>query len=81
MPARGPAADHVLGFDLAGAVTLATRLPLGLERSGGWRDTTVELPIGRFVDVLTGAEHTGTVDLARLLASYPVALLRPSAAD
>ena len=81
VPARGPAADHVLGFDRAGAVTLATRLPLGLERSGGWRDTTVELPIGRFVDVLTGAEHRGTVDLARLLASYPVALLRPSAAD
>jgi (1->4)-alpha-D-glucan 1-alpha-D-glucosylmutase len=81
VPAHGPAADHLLGFDRGGAVTLATRLPLGLERSGGWRDTTVELPAGRFVDILTGAAHAGSVDLARLLATYPVALLRPSSLD
>jgi (1->4)-alpha-D-glucan 1-alpha-D-glucosylmutase len=76
--ARGQAADHLLGFDRGGAVTLATRLPLGLEKSGGWRDTTVDLPDGCFVDVLTGARHVGAVDVARLLAAYPVALLRPA---
>jgi (1->4)-alpha-D-glucan 1-alpha-D-glucosylmutase len=79
--ARGAAAEHLLGFDRGGAVTLVTRLPLGLETSGGWRDTTVDLPDGRFVDALTGVEHAGTVDLGRLLATYPVALLRPSSAD
>ncbi|HEX2306699.1 MAG TPA: malto-oligosyltrehalose synthase [Jatrophihabitantaceae bacterium] len=79
--ARGAAVEHLLGFDRGGAVTLVTRLPLGLETSGGWRDTTVDLPDGRFVDALTGVEHAGTVDLGRLLATYPVALLRPSSAD
>ena len=41
----------------------------------------VDLPAGGFVDVLTGAEHIGTVDADRLLARFPVALLRPSSAD
>jgi (1->4)-alpha-D-glucan 1-alpha-D-glucosylmutase len=76
--ARGASADHLLGFDRGGAVTFATRLPLGLEKSGGWRDTTLDLPDGRFVDVVTGAEHAGAVDLAQLLDTYPVALLRPA---
>jgi (1->4)-alpha-D-glucan 1-alpha-D-glucosylmutase len=76
--ASGPAADHLLAFDRGGVVTLVTRLPKGLERSGGWRDTTVELPSARLLDVLTGAEHGGTVEVARLLATYPVALLRPT---
>ena len=33
-----------MAFDRGGAVTLATRLPVGLAASGGWRDTTVALP-------------------------------------
>ena len=46
--ATGAAAGHLVGFDRgsaagAGAVTLATRLPRGLEQQGGWRDTAVEL--------------------------------------
>ena len=39
--ASGPAADHVLAFDRGGAVTVVTRLPVGLERRGGWGDTTL----------------------------------------
>ncbi len=42
--AEGPAADHLLAFDRGGAVTLVTRLPLGLAAKGGWGETTVTLP-------------------------------------
>ena len=57
--ATGPAAGHLVGFDRgsaagAGAVTLATRLPRGLEQQGGWRDTAVELAV-EMTDELTGA--------------------------
>ena len=38
--ASGEAAAHVLAFDRGGAVTVATRLPLGLVARGGWGDTT-----------------------------------------
>lgn len=71
--AAGPAADHLLAFDRGGAITLATRLPLGLERGGGWRDTRIELPVA--VDVLTGIRHEGETGVADVLAHYPVALL------
>nr|WP_246355036.1 malto-oligosyltrehalose synthase [Nocardioides ungokensis] len=36
VPATGAAADHVLAFDRGGAVTVATRLPIGLAARGGW---------------------------------------------
>jgi (1->4)-alpha-D-glucan 1-alpha-D-glucosylmutase len=52
--ATGPAAAHVLAFDRGGAVTVATRLPVGLERAGGWGPTTLDLPPGEWRDVLTG---------------------------
>ncbi|HEY4702864.1 MAG TPA: hypothetical protein VIH64_13290, partial [Streptosporangiaceae bacterium] len=61
-------------------VTVATRLPLTLSRSRGWRDTTLKLPgipsgIG-WIDVLTGrAVPAGAVPLTGLLSRYPVALL------
>ena len=51
--ATGARADHLVAFDRGGAVTLATRLPVGLAAAGGWGDTTVDLP-GRFRDALTG---------------------------
>jgi (1->4)-alpha-D-glucan 1-alpha-D-glucosylmutase len=72
--ASGPAADHLVAFDRGGALTLATRLPVGLAAAGGWLDTALELP-GRFVDTLTGREHEGTVPVAEVLDRYPVALL------
>ncbi|RYJ07318.1 MAG: malto-oligosyltrehalose synthase, partial [Actinomycetales bacterium] len=75
--AAGPAAEHLLAFtrssDLA---VLTTRLPAGLEVGGGWRDTTVQLDDGAWRDILTGAVHEGgTVPVADVLSTYPVALL------
>jgi (1->4)-alpha-D-glucan 1-alpha-D-glucosylmutase len=61
-------------------VTVATRLPIGLERVGGWGDTLVHpVPLDR-VDLLTGrAVPAGRgIALAELLADYPVALLVPA---
>jgi len=71
----GPAHDHLIGFDRGGAVTLATRLPIALAVAGGWRDTIVE--VAASVDVLTNRRWSGTVRMAELLSSYPVALLAP----
>lgn len=71
--ARGSAAGHVLAFDRGGAITVATRLPVGLAAAGGWGDTSLDLPAGRWHDVLTGTSTTGR--LADLLATHPVALL------
>jgi (1->4)-alpha-D-glucan 1-alpha-D-glucosylmutase len=75
--AVGPAARHAVAFLRGGsALTVATRLPAGLRRAGGWADTAVPLPEGRWRDVLTGATHTGTkLLLSALTARLPVALL------
>lgn len=81
--ATGAAAGHLIGFDRGsaagpGAVTLATRLPRGLEQQGGWRDTAVELSAD-MTDQLTGATFdAGAVRLADILRDYPVALLVPT---
>jgi (1->4)-alpha-D-glucan 1-alpha-D-glucosylmutase len=75
--ATGPAADHLVAFDRGGAVTLATRLPVGLAATGGWLDTELALP-GSYVDVLTGRELGGRVQVAEVLDRYPVALLLPA---
>ncbi|HEY2042063.1 MAG TPA: malto-oligosyltrehalose synthase [Jatrophihabitans sp.] len=70
----GPLADCVIAFDRGGAITVATRLPVAVEYSG-WTDTDLELSVGNYRDALTGARHHGTVLLADLLETYPVALL------
>ncbi|MFV0462263.1 MAG: malto-oligosyltrehalose synthase [Nostocoides sp.] len=78
LSATGPAADHLLAFDRGGAVTLATRLPVGLAGRGGWGQSAVALPAGRYRDELTGAVHDANGDpvaLADLLAELPIALL------
>ncbi|SHF51179.1 maltooligosyl trehalose synthase [Jatrophihabitans endophyticus] len=72
--ADGPAADHVVAYDRGGVLVVATRLPVALERDGGWRDTTLDVG-GRGNDVFTGNEHEGRVAVADLLGTYPVALL------
>ncbi|MDN5725793.1 MAG: malto-oligosyltrehalose synthase [Propionibacteriales bacterium] len=72
--ASGPAAEHLVGFDRGGAITVATRLPITLAGAGGWGTTTLALD-GAWTDVLTGAGHTGTVAVADLLHQVPVALL------
>ncbi len=58
--AAGEAADHVLAFDRGGAITVATRLPVGLADRGGWGDTTLTLPAGRWRDVLGGGSGFGS---------------------
>ncbi|HUC22532.1 MAG TPA: malto-oligosyltrehalose synthase [Streptosporangiaceae bacterium] len=58
---NGAAAAHVVAFCRSGQViTVATRLPARLRRSGGWRDTALAVPAGRWHDVLTGAEYLVT---------------------
>jgi (1->4)-alpha-D-glucan 1-alpha-D-glucosylmutase len=80
--AYGPAAGHVFAFDRGGVVAVATRLPLRLARTGGWRDTWLSVAgAGRLRDVLTGRTYGGGgIELAQLLGRYPVALLAPSGA-
>lgn len=72
---EGPQYDHLLAFDRGGAITLATRLPVGLQRLGGWGATKLSLPKGEYRDVLTGSRYDGAVSLTRLFHQYPVALL------
>ncbi len=75
MSAEGPAADHALAFDRGGAVTVVTRLPVGLAARGGWGDTVLRLPTGEWLEQVSGRTHSGAVRLADLLADLPVALL------
>jgi (1->4)-alpha-D-glucan 1-alpha-D-glucosylmutase len=85
LAADGPAADHAVAFQRGGAaITIVTRLPVGLRREGGWRDTVLPLPEngdGRWTDVLTGVTYRGPrAPLADLTRTLPVALLVPEGA-
>lgn len=74
--AEGPAAAHLVGARRGAAViALGTRLPLGLERRGGWAGTALRLPPGRWRDHLGGGEWEGETALGDVLAGLPVALL------
>ncbi|WP_217914698.1 malto-oligosyltrehalose synthase [Miltoncostaea marina] len=68
---------HAVGVLRAGRVAaVATRLPIGLERAGGWGSATVALPEGRWRDAL--GERTldgGLLPVAEVLGRLPVALL------
>ncbi|MEU3516078.1 malto-oligosyltrehalose synthase [Streptomyces sp. NPDC006654] len=77
LAAEGPAAAHCLAFARSGAVvTAVTRLSLRLAAAGGWRDTVLPLPPGRWADVLApGREFTGHARVADLFEGLPVALL------
>jgi (1->4)-alpha-D-glucan 1-alpha-D-glucosylmutase len=91
LPAEGSAADHVVAFARGGhAVTVATRLPAGLARGGGWADTVLPLPLSlplsdgtrgparAWRDLLTGTVHAGPrLALGPLTEQLPVALLVP----
>ncbi|HET7530753.1 MAG TPA: malto-oligosyltrehalose synthase [Mycobacteriales bacterium] len=72
--ASGHAAEHLLAFRRAADVAVvATRLPAGLRRKGGWQDTRLELPAGTWHDRLSGRRAMPSA--ATLLADLPVALL------
>ncbi len=70
--ASGSAAGHVVAYDRGGAIAVVTRLPVGLAATG-WGDTTLDLPEGRWHDVLSGLDTDGRLE--HLLATHPVALL------
>ena len=69
--------SHAIGMLRAGRVAaVATRLPIGLERAGGWGAATLALPEGHWRDLLGGGVvEGGLVPLAELLSDLPVALL------
>ncbi|HET7760815.1 MAG TPA: malto-oligosyltrehalose synthase, partial [Phycicoccus sp.] len=75
--------EHALAFtrgDADGpyAVTVVTRAAGRLAEAGGFGDATVDVPPGRWRDVLAGRSLTvagEAVSLADLLAERPVALL------
>lgn len=70
------AGPRAIGFVRGGRVaTVAPLRALQVERDG-WGDEAVELPEGAWQDVLTGAQRSGRVPLAELLADFPVAVLR-----
>lgn len=81
LTATGPAAPHCLAFTRTDRVlTAVTRLSLRLAEAGGWQDTAMALPAGRWLDALDGVrEFTGGPDtpvkLAELFEERPVALL------
>ncbi|HEV2342949.1 MAG TPA: malto-oligosyltrehalose synthase [Actinocrinis sp.] len=78
----GPAAEHAVAF-LRGdhVAVVATRLPAGLARRGGWQGTSLALPPGTWRCELTGRvfePHTAisdSVPLEELTRTLPVALL------
>jgi (1->4)-alpha-D-glucan 1-alpha-D-glucosylmutase len=75
LDASGPRADHVIAFARgARAVTVAPRWPIVL--GGDWAATTLTLPPGPWHNELTGDTlQGGPVEIAALLARFPVALL------
>ncbi|MFJ7150734.1 malto-oligosyltrehalose synthase [Streptomyces sp. NPDC100445] len=83
LAAEGPAAGHCLAFARSGeVVTAVTRLSLRLAEAGGWQDTRLELPPGRWVDVLAPErEFTGHARVADLFDRSPVTLLERAPQD
>ncbi|MDO0910773.1 malto-oligosyltrehalose synthase [Streptomyces sp. DT2A-34] len=77
LAAEGPSAGHCVAFVRSGeVVTAVTRLSLRLARSGGWRDTVLALPPGRWADALAPErEFSGHARVAELFERLPVALL------
>ena len=69
----GAAAAHLVAFCRGGqAITVATRLPARLRRSGGWRDTALDVPRGRWRDVLTGTDYLVTSSAAPAPGTRPM---------
>jgi (1->4)-alpha-D-glucan 1-alpha-D-glucosylmutase len=75
---HGAAAAHAIAVDRGGVVAVATRLPMTLQRTGGWRGTVLDVGRGPLIDVITGRHvEGGMITIAELLDRYPVALLAP----
>jgi (1->4)-alpha-D-glucan 1-alpha-D-glucosylmutase len=75
MPAAGSAAAHLISFLRGDDVLVAvSRWTVKLAETG-WRDTTLTLPEGMWIDRLTGRTHAGSPAASELFADLPVALL------
>jgi len=76
IPAEGEASAHLVAVDRGGIVAVATRLPVGLARRGGWGDTALPLSDTPVTDALTGRRlEGGRIRVGELLDRLPVALL------
>jgi (1->4)-alpha-D-glucan 1-alpha-D-glucosylmutase len=75
LSARGERSEHAVAYLRGGgALVVVPRLVMGL--AGGWGDTSLTLPAGRWRDALSGREvEGGSCAVADLLADFPVALL------
>jgi (1->4)-alpha-D-glucan 1-alpha-D-glucosylmutase len=73
--AEGPKSDHVISY-LRGD-SLAVVVPrLTVKLGGAWRETSIRLPRGRWLNLLTKLEiDGGKVAIKTLLNDFPVALL------
>ena len=72
----GPTAAHAIAWCRGGgAITVLTRTGTVLDRAGGWGETALSLPPGRFADRLGGGTWEGNVLLGEVLTGLPVALL------
>lgn len=71
----GDKSRHAIAYVRGGGtVTVVPRLVLSL--AGDWADTSVELPSGSWINVLTGEDLAGgRTSLTELLRRFPVALL------
>ncbi|MDQ2773310.1 MAG: malto-oligosyltrehalose synthase [Acidobacteriota bacterium] len=73
--ARGERRGHLLAFLRGSEVLVAVpRFPMKLQ--GDWKDTALEIPDGRWKNVLAQSEvEGGAVQLKALLQPFPIALL------
>lgn len=73
--AEGPKSDHVIAY-MRGKSLAAVVPRLTVKLGGAWRETSIVLPRGRWLNVLTGFElEGGRVAIKSLLNNFPVALL------
>jgi (1->4)-alpha-D-glucan 1-alpha-D-glucosylmutase len=76
--AEGEKADHVVAF-LRGTAALTVAPRLLIKLGGKWGDTSLEVPVGDWRNVVTSEQVTGgRVRVADLLRRFPVALLERS---
>ena len=79
---RGAAADHVLAFDRGGAVTVATRLPVGLAAAAAGATPCCRCPTGAWARPARPAASTpATAPLHELLADLPGRAAGPGGRD
>jgi (1->4)-alpha-D-glucan 1-alpha-D-glucosylmutase len=75
LAAVGSKARHAVSFVRDDLLVIVPRLLIGLGTD--WGDTRIELPVGPWIDLLTGAQQPGgsPVDLGQILQAFPVAVL------